>query len=87
MPDSDGVVTSVTGVACPRIAMLLVVVTVCTAACMGIGPGTVNRDRFEYTTAEFASGRTNAPGDIELTFDHTHAHLAHIHWSTHGVVR
>ena len=51
MPDSDGVVTSVTGVACPRIAMLLVVVTVCTAACMGIGPGTVNRDRFEYTTA------------------------------------
>jgi hypothetical protein len=51
MPDRDGVVTSITGVACPRTAMLVFVVTVCTAACMGIGPGTVNRDRFDYTTA------------------------------------
>ncbi len=42
---------------------------------------------FEYTTAEFASGKTNAPGAVELKFDNTHAHLAHIHWSTHGVVR
>jgi hypothetical protein len=45
------VLTWVTGVACPRAAVLVFVVAVGTAACMGIGPGTVNRDRFDYTTA------------------------------------
>ncbi len=42
---------------------------------------------FEFTESEFVSGTTRAPGQIELEFDGTHAHLARIHWSTHGVVR
>ena len=42
---------------------------------------------FEFTEAEFASGWTKVGGDIALDFESTHAHLAHIHWSTHGVVR
>ena len=42
---------------------------------------------FEYTEAEFASGRAIADGGIPLEFSDTHAHLARIHWTTHGVVR
>jgi hypothetical protein len=42
---------------------------------------------FEFTTAEFISGKSKAEGPIELKFDGTHAHLARVHWSTHGVVR
>jgi hypothetical protein len=42
---------------------------------------------FEFTEAEFATGRCRTQGPIELSFDDTHAHLANIHWSTHGVVR
>ena len=42
---------------------------------------------FEFTEAEFAAGTTKAGGAIPLDFDSTHAHLARIHWSTHGVVR
>ena len=42
---------------------------------------------FEYTDAEFASGRAIAAGAIPLEFSDTHAHLARIHWTTHGVVR
>ena len=42
---------------------------------------------FEFTEAEFAAGRCRTEGPIELNFDGTHAHLAHIHWSTHGLVR
>jgi hypothetical protein len=42
---------------------------------------------FEYTEAEFASGRTIADAAIPLEFSDTHAHLARIHWTTHGVVR
>ena len=42
---------------------------------------------FEFTESEFVSGTAKAPGQIELDFDGTHAHLARIHWSTHGVVR
>jgi len=42
---------------------------------------------FEYTTAEVAAGRVTTTGPIALDFTDTHAHLAHIHWSTHGVVR
>jgi hypothetical protein len=42
---------------------------------------------FEFTEAEFASGTARASGDIALDFTDTHAHLARIHWSTHGVVR
>jgi hypothetical protein len=43
---------------------------------------------FEFTEAEFVAGRAKASsGPIELDFDNTHAHLAKIHWSTHGVVR
>jgi hypothetical protein len=42
---------------------------------------------FEYTTAEVAAGRAKTTGPIALDFTDTHAHLAHIHWSTHGVVR
>jgi hypothetical protein len=42
---------------------------------------------FEFTESEFVSGSARAPGHIEIDFDGTHAHLARIHWSTHGVVR
>jgi hypothetical protein len=43
---------------------------------------------FEFTEAEFVSGKCSAKSEaIELNFDNTHAHLANIHWSTHGVVR
>ena len=41
---------------------------------------------FEFTEAEFATGRCRRR-PIELNFDDTHAHVAPIHWSTHGVVR
>jgi hypothetical protein len=41
----------------------------------------------EFTEAEFAAGNCRTQGPIELAFDETHAHLAPIHWSTHGVVR
>jgi hypothetical protein len=43
---------------------------------------------FEFTEAEFVSGKSKGTaGTIKLEFDGTHAHLARIHWSTHGVVR
>ena len=42
---------------------------------------------FEFTEAEFAAGWTRVGGPIPLDFASTHAHLARIHWSTHGVVR
>ena len=42
---------------------------------------------FEFTEAEFVSGKCRSEGPIELNFDGTHAHLASVHWSTHGVVR
>jgi hypothetical protein len=44
---------------------------------------------FEYTDAEIVSGmgRTLNEAGIELDFSATHAHLARVHWSTHGVVR
>ncbi|MGA2015361.1 MAG: DUF1326 domain-containing protein [Opitutaceae bacterium] len=42
---------------------------------------------FEFTESEFVSGTARAPGQIELEFDGTHAHLSRIHWGTHGVVR
>ena len=41
---------------------------------------------FEFTTAEVASGNAKSTGPIELDFHGTHVHLAHIHWTTHGVV-
>jgi hypothetical protein len=42
---------------------------------------------FEFTDAEFAAGTTKVSGPIPLDFVQTHAHLARVHWSTHGVVR
>jgi hypothetical protein len=42
---------------------------------------------FEFTDAEFAAGSAKVTGDIPLDFSGTHAHLARVHWSTHGVVR
>src|SRR3990172_9735847 len=42
---------------------------------------------FEFTDAEFINGTGKGNGDLKLDFQDTHAHLAHIHWSTHGVVR
>jgi hypothetical protein len=42
---------------------------------------------FEFTESEVVSGKSKATGPIELDFDGSHAHLAHIHWSTRGVVR
>jgi len=42
---------------------------------------------FEFTEADFVTGKARTTGPIDLQFDDTHAHLARIHWSTHGVVR
>jgi len=42
---------------------------------------------FEFTESEVVSGKSKATGPIALDFDGSHAHLARIHWSTHGVVR
>ena len=42
---------------------------------------------FEFTDAESAAGHAKVAGDIPLDFSYTHAHLARVHWSTHGVVR
>ena len=42
---------------------------------------------FEFTESEVLSGKSKASGPIELNLDGSHAHLARIHWSTHGVVR
>ncbi len=42
---------------------------------------------FEYTDSEVLSGKSKPTGPIELDLDGSHAHLARIHWSTHGVVR
>ncbi len=44
-------------------------------------------DGFEFHEAEFISGSgKTANGAIDLKFDGTHAHLARVHWTTHGVV-
>jgi|KBSMisStaDraftv2_1062788.scaffolds.fasta_scaffold168592_3 hypothetical protein len=41
---------------------------------------------FEYRKAEFLTGKARtAPGPIRLEFDGTHAHIARVHWNTHGV--
>jgi hypothetical protein len=42
---------------------------------------------FEYDEAEFLTGDGRAQGAIELDFKATHAHIAKMHWSTHGIVR
>jgi hypothetical protein len=44
-------------------------------------------DGFEWTEAEFAAGTTRAGGAVPLDFTSTHAHVARVHWTTHGVVR
>jgi hypothetical protein len=42
---------------------------------------------FEFTESEVLSGKGKATGAIELNLDGSHAHIARIHWNTHGVVR
>lgn len=42
---------------------------------------------FEYHEAEYVAGRTRGHGEIPLSFDASHAHLAHVNWSSHGVIR
>jgi hypothetical protein len=43
---------------------------------------------FEFQQAEFISGTgKTANGEVHFNFDRTHAHLARVHWTTHGVVR
>jgi len=42
---------------------------------------------FEFTESEVLSGKSKATGPIKLDLDGSHAHVARIHWSTHGVVR
>jgi hypothetical protein len=45
-------------------------------------------DGFEFTEADVIVGKgKTTSGPLTLTFDATHAHVAQIHWSTHGVVR
>jgi hypothetical protein len=41
----------------------------------------------EFAKAEMVTGKCRTQGPIELTFDDTHAHLAQVSWSTHGVTR
>jgi hypothetical protein len=42
---------------------------------------------FEFHAAEFISGTgKTANGSIKMDFNATHAHLARVHWTTHGVV-
>ena len=41
---------------------------------------------FEYSEAEFLIGKSHTSGPITLNFDDTHAHIAKLHWTTHGVV-
>ncbi len=41
---------------------------------------------FEFKVAEVARGTTRAQGPLELSFADSHAHLARVHSSTHGVV-
>jgi hypothetical protein len=42
---------------------------------------------FEFTESEVLSGKSRTTGAIAMEFDGSHAHLARVHWSTHGVVR
>lgn len=42
---------------------------------------------FEYQDAEFVMGTGRSQGPIKLDFKDTHAHIARMNWSTHGVVR
>lgn len=42
---------------------------------------------FEFTESEVVSGKSKAPGPIELDLDGSHAHLARVRWGTHGVLR
>ena len=42
---------------------------------------------FEFTESEVLSGKSKATGPIPLDLDGSHAHIARIHWTTHGVVR
>lgn len=42
---------------------------------------------FEFTESEVVSGKSKATSPIEMDFDGSHAHLARIRWSTHGVAR
>jgi hypothetical protein len=42
---------------------------------------------FEFTDSEVLSGKSRATGPIELDLDGSHAHIARIHWTPHGVVR
>lgn len=40
---------------------------------------------FEYRVAEYASGQSKAPGPVKLDLSKTHAHVAMLDISTHGV--
>lgn len=42
---------------------------------------------FEYAEAEFLIGTAKTIGPIDLNFNDTHAHIAKVHWGTHGVIR
>lgn len=42
---------------------------------------------FEYADAEFITGSAKSSVEPKLDFTATHAHIAKMNWSTHGVVR
>jgi hypothetical protein len=42
---------------------------------------------FEFTESEVVNGKGRSTGTIKMDLNGTHAHLAQIHWSTHGVIR
>ena len=59
-----------------------------TAYASGLGLPDEEFDHDEFVKEEFGSGRAKtSSGAIELNHEGTHAHIAHIHWSTRGVVR
>lgn len=42
---------------------------------------------FEYAEAEFITGSAKTSVEPKLDFTATHAHIARVNWSTHGVIR
>ena len=41
---------------------------------------------FEYLEADYASSTVNTQGPIELSWKKSHAHFAHVHMGTNGVL-
>ena len=42
---------------------------------------------FEYAEADYVSGHTRTQGPMTLEFTGTHAHIAPVHFTAHGIIR